>query len=319
MRKVYFNGNFVDESEAKISIYDSALMYGDMVFEMTRSFNKKQFKLREHLERLYFSMKYLQIPFPMSIDEMEEAANKTVEINEACFQNDDEHRLMIDVTRGLLPIYENNILGIKNGVNVIIADYPLRWTVSNLGHLYDIGINLVLVSQRVIPADLLEPKIKNRSRIHYLLASQQAAQFAGTDNWPLMLDPDGFVAEGPGNNIFIVKNGRVITPEGRNILRGISREYVFQLCKELQIDCIEKNINQYDVVVADEAFTTATPFCLLPATKFNDQPIGDGKVGEITRKILDKWSLNVGIDIGQQIKSWKPNDGSKVNPYQFKR
>ena len=109
VRQVYYNGDFVPESEAKISIYDSALMYGDMVFEMTRSFNKKQFKLREHLVRLYDSMRYLQIPFPMSIDEMESACYETIRINEPFFETDDEHRLMIDVTRGLLPIYSSNI------------------------------------------------------------------------------------------------------------------------------------------------------------------------------------------------------------------
>ena len=103
-RKVYFNGNFVNESDAKISIYDSALMFGDMVFEMTRSFNKKQWKLRRHLERLYSGIKILRIPLKLSIDEMEEAVNKTIEINEPLFEKDDEHRIMIDVSRGLLSI-----------------------------------------------------------------------------------------------------------------------------------------------------------------------------------------------------------------------
>jgi len=320
MRKVYYNGKFVDESEAKISIYDSALMYGDMVFEMTRTFNKKQFKLREHLERLYNSMKYLHIPYPMTIDEMEEAVYETMKINEEYLQDDDEHRIMIDVTRGLLPIYKNNISGVDPGVNVIIADYPLRWTVSNLGHLFDKGVNSVVVSQRAIPAELLEPKVKNRSRIHYLMANIQASMIAGEDNWPILLDQDGFVTEGPGDNFFIVKNGVVITPEGRNVLRGISREYIFDLCKELNIPCVEKNIEQYDVAIADESFMTATPFCMIPSTKFNGVNIGDGKVGEITKKLLNKWSENVGVDIAEQIKSWKSKDPSnKVNPYEFKK
>lgn len=319
VRQVYYNGDFVPESEAKISIYDSALMYGDMVFEMTRSFNKKQFKLREHLVRLYDSMRYLQIPFPMSIDEMESACYETIRINEPFFETDDEHRLMIDVTRGLLPIYSSNIQGIKAGVNVIIADYPLRWTVSNLAHLFDTGINLVPVSQRVIPAELLEPKVKNRSRIHYLMASLQASQYSGNDNWALMLDTDGFLAEGPGNNIFLVKDGVVYTPEGRNVLRGVSRAYVFDLCKQLNISCVEKNMNLYDLSVCDESFTTATPFCILPATKYNNQPIGTGKVGDITTKLLNLWSENVGVNIPEQIKNWKSKSTSTVNPYEFKK
>ena len=134
-RQVYFNGIFVDESEARVSIYDSALMFGDMVFEMTRSFNGKQFKLKEHLERLYSGIKILRIPLKLKIDEMEKAVHETVEKNLKLFSKDDEHRIMIDVSRGLLSIYED--VDIKKGPNVIIADFPLRWTVQNCSHLYD--------------------------------------------------------------------------------------------------------------------------------------------------------------------------------------
>ena len=302
-RLVYWNGKFIPDSEARVSIYDCALMFGDMVFEMTRSFNQNQFKLREHLERLYTSMKYIRIPLPMSIDEMEQAVYDTIKINSDHFQETDEHRIMINVTRGLIPIYEGRV-GVESGVNVIISCYPLRWTVETLGHLYDKGINLVEVSQRAIPAHLLESKIKNRSRIHYQMANIQASQFKGKDNWALMLDPDGFVAEGPGDNIFIVKDGVVITPEGRNILRGISRQYVFELCDQLGIKWVEKNIELYDVLTADEAFVTATPFCILPATKVNGLDIGNAKYGGITKQLLDTWSENVGMDIEQQIRTY---------------
>ena len=319
-RVVYMNGEFVPESEAKISIYDSSLMFGDMVFEMTRSFNKKQFKLREHLVRLYASIKYLRIPIDITIDEMEEAVYKTIEVNEKRFAEDDEHRIMIDVTRGLLGIYENNVSNIPGGTNVIIADFPLRWTVSNMGHLYDTGINAVITSQRAIPARLLEPKVKNRSRVHYLMANIEASQIKGRDNWALLLDEDGFITEGTGDNFFIVKNGEIITPEGRNILRGVSREYIFELAKELKMPCKEKNIEPYDVVHADEAFMTGTPFCLIPVMRFNGQKISDGKMGSITSQLLDKWSKNVGVDIVQQIKSYS-NDalGSQApSPYEFR-
>ena len=240
-RLVYWNGKYIPDSEARISIYDCALMFGDMVFEMTRSFNKQQFKLREHLERLYASMKFLRIPIPMTIEEMEQAVYDTIEVNKDHFGEDDEHRIMINVTRGLMPIYENRV-GVDSGVNVIISNYPLKWTIETLGHLYDTGINLVEVPQRAIPAWLLEPKIKNRSRIHYQMANIQASQFKGKDNWALLLDTDGFIAEGPGDNIFIVKDGVVITPEGRNILRGVSRKYIFELCDQLGIPWAEKNI-----------------------------------------------------------------------------
>jgi branched-chain amino acid aminotransferase len=322
-RRVYFNGKMVPEAEAKVSIYDSALMFGDMVFEMTRSFDKKQFKLREHIDRLYVGLKILRIPLQMTPDEMERACHETVEANDHLFAADDEHRLMIDVSRGLLGIYQG-IEGLHKGPNVIIADFPLRWTVATMGALFDTGINAVITSQRAIPANLLDPKIKNRSRIFYLMANIEASQVEGDNNWALLLDPDGFVAEGTGDNFFIIKNGVVITPEGRNILRGISRDYVMQeLCTQLGIPVVEKNIEPYDVYTADEAFMTGTPFCMLPVTALNGNPIGDGKVGSVFTRILNQWSQNANVDIKGQIQKWDAERGdtagaSAPTPYRFK-
>jgi branched-chain amino acid aminotransferase len=314
------NGRLVPESEAKISVYDSALMFGDMVFEMTRSFNKKQFRLREHLERLYAGIKILRIPLEMTILEMEQHIQETIEANDPLFASDDEHRLMIDISRGALSIY-HGIPGIQREPNVIIADFPLRWTVSSFGPLYDTGINAVIPSQRAIPATLLDPKIKNRSRLFYLMANIEVSDYSGDNNWALLLDPDGFIAEGTGDNFFIVKGNQIITPEGRNILRGISRSYVFELAQQLGLICIERNIEPYDVYTADEAFMTGTPFCVLPVTSLNSVVIGAGGMGQITRRLLDTWSANVGVDIVAQIKSYytPPTQGSSApSPYSFK-
>jgi branched-chain amino acid aminotransferase len=322
-RVVYFNGELVPETEARISIYDSALMFGDMVFEMTRSFNKKQFKLREHIDRLYAGVKILRIPLRMTPEEMELACHQTVEANDHLFSADDEHRLMIDVSRGLLGIYQG-IEGLHKGPNVIIADFPLRWTVVGMSKLFAEGINAVITSQRAIPASLLDPKVKNRSRIHYLMANIEASQIDGENNWALMLDPDGFIAEGTGDNFFIVKDGAVITPEGRNILRGVSREYVIkELCPELDITVIEKNIESYDVYGADEAFMTGTPFSMLPVTSLNGSAIGNGKVGTVFNRLLGLWSRKTGVDIVAQIAAWDTARGSSSGhdaptPYRFK-
>jgi branched-chain amino acid aminotransferase len=318
-RLVYFNGELVPEAEAKISIYDSSLMFGDMVFEMTRSFNRKQFKLKEHIERLYVGISILRIPINISKEEMEKACYETIEANKPFFSDTDEHRLLIDVSRGLLGIYEG-IEGLRNGPNVLIADFPLKWTVSSMGHLFDIGINAVITSQRAIPASLMDPKIKNRSRIFYLMANIEASQFEGENNWALLLDTDGFIAEGTGDNFFIIKNGVIYTPEGRNILRGISRQYIIdELGPELDIKVIEKNLEPYDVYTADEAFMTGTPFCMLPVTTLNGIKVGNGEVGPIFTRILNKWSMNVNVDIEKQIKSWKiTNTTASPTPYQFK-
>jgi len=139
-----------------------------------------------------------------------------------------------------------------------------------------------------------------------------------------LLDTDGFVAEGTGDNFFIIKDGVVITPEGRNILRGISREYVMkELCPQLDMPVIEKNIEPYDVYTADEAFMTGTPFCMLPVTSVNGSPIGDGSIGDGFHQILAQWSSNTGVDISGQITLWDSDraslgESSAPTPYRFK-
>jgi len=320
-RVVYINEKYVDEADAKISIFDSALMFGDMVFEMTRSFNKKQFKLREHLERLYMGINILRIPLKMTIDELEQACFETIEKNEPVFEAHDEHRLMINVSRGPLGIYAPVFDG-KLEPTVVIADFPLKWTVAYMAPLFDKGINAVIPSQRAIPASLLDPKIKNRSRLHYQMANIEVSGYKGENNWALLIDPSGYIAEGTGDNFFIVTNNTIITPEGRNVLRGISRDYVFEISNQLGLECIEKNIEPYDVYTADEAFMTGTPFCILPVTSLNNVRIGDGKMGEVVKSLLDQWSKNVSLDIVQQIKDYdreiKNLQSGSPTPYQFK-
>ena len=159
------------------------------------------------------------------------------------------------------------------------------------------------------------------------MANIEVSQFKGNNNWALMLDPDGYIAEGSGDNFLIVKNGKVISPEGRNILRGISRSYVMnELCSKLSIDVIEKNIEPYDVYDAEEAFMTGTPFCMLPVTSLNGLKIGDGKVGKIYKKILKKWSKETKVDIEKQIKNWDKKNSVLRNrrtdnptPYKFSK
>ena len=322
VRLVNFNGELIPETEAKVSIYDSALMFGDMVFEMTRSFNKQQFKLEDHISRLYAGLKILRVPLALTQTQMIDECYRTVDANDHLFEKDDEHRLMIDVSRGLLGIYQN-IDGLHKGPNVIIADFPLRWTVATMGALFETGINMVITSQRAIPASLMDPKIKNRSRLFYLTANIEASQVAGDNNWALLLGTDGFITEGTGDNFFIVNDGTVITPEGRDILRGVSREYVMvELCTALGIPCIEKNIDPYDVYTADEAFITGTPFCMLPVTSLNGLAIGDGKVGSIFSQLIKLWGDNTGVNIVGQIQKWDAerslsSDTDAPTPYRF--
>jgi len=318
-RLVYFNGALVPENEARLSIYDSALMFGDVAFEMTRSFRKEQFRLRAHLERLLASIRWLQIPFEHTVEELEAICAQVVAANDPLFAADDEHRLMIDVTRGILGIY-NGRVDVPGGTNLIVADFPLRWTVEGSAHLYTDGVDVVIPQQRMIPAALLEPKVKNRNRIHYLMANIQVSQYRGKDAWALLLDPDGFVTEGSGSNFLMVKDGVLLSPEPRNILRGITRDYILELAATLGIPTRETNLEPYDVQNADEAFFACTPFCLVPALRFHGQPIGRGEVGPVYRRLMQRWSEVVGVDIIGQIQGWArttTHTAGGATPYSF--
>ena len=192
-----------------------------------------------------------------------------------------------------------------------------------MSQYYDRGINSVIPSQRAIPSTLMDPKIKNRSRMWYQMANIEVSKVEGDNNWAYGSTQMDLLLKELGDNFFMVKDGVVITPEGRNILRGIS-DYVIEIAKELNIPAIEKNIEPYDVYTADEAFLTGTPFCILPTTQLNGQDIGDGKMGEITRRLLKKWSENVGLDIEAQIRKYGQDIQSNKNisaptPYQFKK
>ena len=321
-RVIYVNGDYLAEDQAKISIYDSALMFGDMLFEMTRSFNQVQFKLEDHVDRLLTGVKILRIPFHETRDQIVEICREVQVNNSDAFAADDEHRLMIDVSRGVLDIY-GRIKGLHQGPNLIVADFPLRWTVSGMSRFFDEGINAVIPSQRAIPANLLDPKIKNRSRLHYMMANIEVSQVEGDRNWALLLDPDGFIAEGTGDNFFVVRGGTVFTPEGRNVLRGISRAYVMEeLAPQLGFEVVATNLDPYDVYTADEAFMTGTPFCMLPVTSLNNVAIGGGVVGPRFLELLSQWSSNVGVDISSQIRRWDQEEGTPKlgggpSPYEF--
>ena len=299
-RKVYLNGEYVSEADAKVSIFDSALMFGDMVFEMTRTFNGEPFRLREHLERLYVGLRILEIDCGLTIDEMEEATHQTIEVNRACFSEGDDFQIMHDVSRGPLGFYQS-IFPEGGRPTITINCWPLTWHLASVADAYGTGVHAVIPPQRSVPARLIDPKIKNRSRVYYQVANQQTKK-VDPEAWALLTDEDGFITEGTGANFFIVKAGELFTPEGRNILRGVSRQALIEIAAGVGVVCHERNLEAYDVATADEAFFTTTPFVMLPATRFNGMPIGTGAVGPVTHQLLDAWRDAVGVDIVAQAK-----------------
>ena len=309
-REVYFNGDFIPEIEARISIFDCALMYGDMVFEMTRTFNQKAFRLHQHIERLYASLAYVQIDCGLTPVQMEAATEETLARNLPALGGYDV-QIMHNVTRGGLGLYDTLI---KEGTSPIVTInvLPLVRHNGSVAHRYEEGSHFVITPQQSVPSRYIDPKAKNRSRIYYKLAELQATQMEEGAN-PLLTDEHGFITEGTGNNFFMVRDGGILTPRPRDILRGVSRKACMELAGKLGIPVRETDIEPYDVRAADEAWHTSTTICMQPITRFNFQSVGDGRPGPIFRKLLATWSEEVGVDIAGQAleyaklaKTWRP-------------
>jgi branched-chain amino acid aminotransferase len=296
-RVVYFNGEFIAERDARISIFDCALMYGDMVFEMTRTFNQQPYRLRDHLERLYASLEYVQIDCGLSIDQMEAATHATIERNLPALEGYD-FQIMHDVTRGGLGLYDTII---KEGTAPIVSInvLPLIRHAGAMAEKYQDGAHFVITPQQSVPARYIDPKAKNRSRIYYKIADLQAAQLE-PGAMALLTDEHGFITEGTGNNFFMVRDGRILTPRGHDILRGVSRQACMELARNQGIDVVEADISPYDVRAADEVWFTSTTICMIPVTRFNFRPVADGQPGPVYTQLLSTWSDAVGIDIASQ-------------------
>ena len=300
-RRVYFNGEFVAEDEARISIFDSALMFGDMVFEMTRTFGQEPYRLRDHLERLYASIDYAEIDLEMTIDEMEEATYATIERNREAL-GDYDFQIMHDVTRGVLGLY-TELVPEGDSPIVTINVIPLVRHIGGMAGEVRAGAHFIIPQQQSVPARYIDPKVKSRSRIFYKRADLQVGRME-EGAMALLTDERGFVTEGTGNNFFMVKDGQVLTPRPHDILRGISRGVCMELAEKLGRPVVEADLEPYDVRGAEEAWFTSTTICMLPVTRFDFRPVGDGRPGPVYRQLLDAWSTEVGVDIAGQAREY---------------
>lgn len=296
-RKVYFNGQYVSEQEARVSIFDSALMFGDMVFDMTRTYRQQPFRLRQHLERIYAGLRYYEIDCGMTIGEMEDATLQTLALNLDALEGA-EAQIMHNISRGPLGVYKSVFDG-RLRPTITINCWPYWWHLAPYGPMYRNGVHAVIPTQRSVPAHLIDPKVKNRSRVYYQMANMQA-QKTDPRAWALLTDDQGLVTEGTGFNFFIVRNGKVMTPPGRNILLGVSRGAAMELLEKMGTPAAERDFGLYEAVNADEAFFTATSFAIMPVTKLNGRPVGDGQPGPLTKKLIEAWSTMVGVDIVAQ-------------------
>lgn len=274
--KVYLDGELVPEEEAKISVFDHGLLYGDGVFEGIRSYNGRIFKLDEHLDRLYASAQAIMLEIPLSKGELTEAVVTTVRVNQI---RDGYIRLV--VTRGAGDLGLDPRKAIKPSI-FIIADkitlYPEEYYIN--------GLELVTVATKRNLPEAINPCIKSLNYLNNILAKIEA-NMAGVLE-AVMLNADGFVAECTGENIFIVRNGVLITPPTYlGALEGITRDTVMQLAREMNCLVKEEPFTRYDLYTASECFLTGTAAEVIPVIKIDSRKIGDGKPGPTTRKLIE--------------------------------
>ena len=277
-RQVYLAGKLVPAEQATVSVFDHGLLYGDGVFEGLRSYGGKVFRLAEHVDRLYESALAICLKIPLSRDEMAAAINETVAANEI---KDGYIRAVVTRGSGTLGLDPNRC---SNPQIIIIADaiklYPQEY--------YDNGLELITSSViRNHPA-ALSPRIKSLNYLNNILAKIEGLN-AGCEE-AIMLNSYGMVAECTGDNIFLVRHGKILTPSlDAGILEGVTRNAVIELAAAAGIEVRECAITQHDVYIANECFLTGTAAEIVPVVKVDDRVIGDGRPGAVTRQLTEQF------------------------------
>jgi branched-chain amino acid aminotransferase len=289
--QIWLNGEFVDRNEAQVSLLDRGFRLGDVVFDTSRTFNGKVFRLREHLERFYRSLQYIRIDPYMTVEEMELATLSVVEKNEDLRNKFQDDYMISQIVSGGTGSRGDN-------PTVAIVIDPLgspRWAPA-----YKEGAHVVISKTRSYSSQSLDPKVKHYSRLNFVLAELEATD-VDAKAIPLLLDLDGNISESIGANFFIVSSGRLKVPGTESTLQGISRLTIMELAESLGIAVDEGSLQPYDVYNADEAFLCSTPYCLLPVGSVDKRKIGKIVPGPITNQLLAAWSEKVGLDIADQL------------------
>jgi len=272
---IYCNGAFVPEEEAKVSVFDHGFLYGDGIFEGIRAYYGRVFKLDEHLKRLYESAKSIQMNIGISKDEMQEIILETLRRNSL---KDAYIRLVVSRGKGDLGL---DPVKCARAAIFCIADQIKIFEPS----MYEQGLEVKTVAIRRNNPDSLSPRIKSLNYLNNILAKIEANQAGVVEG--IMLNQEGYVAEGTSDNIFIFRDRVLITPPlSAGILEGLTRESVLQLAKKLGIEAREELFTRHDLYTSDECFLTGTAAELIPVTKVDGREIGDGVPGDVYKQLL---------------------------------
>jgi branched-chain amino acid aminotransferase len=289
----YVNGSFVRASEAKISIFDRGFTSGEGVYDVTRSFGHKLFKLDAHIARLYRSLKYTRIDCGIPIEGMTRLSIDVFERNKHLLAPDDDCALWQVVSRGS----DRFTKGKPMTASVTVFCLPIAY--HSFAREYVDGCVLVTPSTRRIPPQSLEAKAKITNKMNHTVAAFEAKQ-VNPRATPLMLDLDGNISETHLGNFFFVSGGKLCTSTDRTVLGGVTRSTLFSLADEMGIPVVEADFTPYDVYCADEAFTASTSPSIVPVKSLNGTTIGTSIPGPVTLKLMRAWEEMVGIDFVSQ-------------------
>jgi branched-chain amino acid aminotransferase len=297
---VYLNGRLVPDSQATISVHDSGFTLGDCIYEATRTFNGAAFKLDQHLNRLQRSLVYARIELGMSGEALRQATLETMQANRPLLP--DDYWIYWYVSRGIYTYRHYQKLSVsERPPTVVIFCKPLEYAFFARGYMH--GVPAAIPPTRRIPHQCLDPKIKSTSRMNLVLAEMEA-KLVDPEAWSILLDIDGNIAENKSSNVFLVKDGALYTPLTDSVLAGITRETVFELAGKLGIPAHAADLQPYHALTADEAFFTASSYCIMPIRSVNGVTLGDGKPGPITRRLLAAWGEMVGVDLLEQARKY---------------
>ncbi|MFY0610842.1 MAG: aminotransferase class IV [Hyphomicrobiaceae bacterium] len=302
-RVAWFNGDFMPENQVKIPFRDLSWVYGDGCFDMTRSFNHKLFKVKEHVDRLYRSLKYLRIDPGFGPERMTALTEQLFEHNRHLLGADDDYWIGQRISRGVKEVAGDNLD--YHGPNVVLECVPLP--LMQRAKLFMEGIRVVVPAHRRTPPESLTPRAKTHNYLNMIVANQEV-QSSDPEAWAVLLDINGNLAEGMGSNIFTVRSGSLLTPREKFVLPGVSRQTVVDLAREAGIPVTETDIDLYDSYTADEVFLTSTSLCICPVTKINGVEIGpkDQVWGPVTKQLAEAYSQFVGYDfVGQYLKHYQ--------------
>jgi branched-chain amino acid aminotransferase len=277
---------------------------------MTRSFGHRLFKVREHVERLYRSLKYLRIDPGMGQGEMCRLSEELFERNRHLLGSDDDYWLGQRISRGVKNVPGDNID--YHGPNVVLECSPLPLV--QRAKLFKEGIKVVTPSHRRVPPDSLTPRAKTHNYLNLIVANQEV-QSLDPEAWAVLLDVNGNLCEGLGSNIFVVRDGELLTPSERYVLPGVSRQTVIDLARAAGMSVTECDIDLYDAYNADEVFLTSTSLCICPVTKVNGVAVGPkGQVwGPVTKRLADDYARFVDHDfVGQYLKRFSEGMESRA-------